>query len=137
MPYPNVTCSEPEEVLTCIRGWPVVDVAIVQAYGVLLGTVVVELTDIATVPTLRARVLADPVPIRADPPTDKSDEGEVVPIPTAPPLVAKYAEPVEERAVVDAYGIVVRPMVLSARIVETVPVDDVATCATPVPEPLP
>src|SRR3989344_4371748 len=35
---------------------------------------------------------------------DKSDEGEVVPSPTEPPEVAKYAEPEEVMAVVEAYG---------------------------------
>lgn len=32
------------------------------------------------------------------------DEGDVVPIPTFPPAVARYAAPVDVRAVVDAYG---------------------------------
>ena len=34
----------------------------------------------------------------------KSDDGEVVPIPTLPPNVPKYAEPVDVRAVVEAYA---------------------------------
>ena len=37
-------------------------------------------------------------------PRAKLDDGEVLPTPTFPPRVAKYADPVEVRAVVEAYG---------------------------------
>ena len=37
--------------------------------------------------------------------------GAVVPIPTEPPLVAKYAEPLAVMAVLDAYGIVIAAVV--------------------------
>ena len=42
--------------------------------------------------------------MRAEPCTDRVLLGEVVPMPTDPPVVAKYAEPVEVMTVVDAYG---------------------------------
>ena len=43
-------------------------------------------------------------PVRPFALTDSSPHGDVVPIPTEPPEVAKYAEPLEVSAVVDAYG---------------------------------
>ncbi len=46
------------------------------------------------------------MPRSDDPYTESARHGVVVPIPTEPPEVAKYAEPVELTPVVEAYGYV-------------------------------
>ena len=44
--------------------------------------------------------------------TERSEAGVVVPMPTLPSVVAKYAEPVEPICVVEAYPSVVSPVTL-------------------------
>ena len=47
--------------------------------------------------------------------------GDVLPIPTFPPLVAKYAEPVDPMFVVEACVKVARPVTLSVEVATTAP----------------
>src|SRR3989344_7481928 len=82
---PIETDSEPAVVSTWMSGIPVVVVAMVHAYGVLWGTVVVEARGMLMVPTLRVRREAEPMPKKESPATEKSAAGEEVPMPKLPP----------------------------------------------------
>ena len=53
--------------------------------------------------------------------TDNLPQGEVVPIPTEPPEVAKYAEPVEPIWVVEALPRVVRPVTFRVEVAVSAP----------------
>ena len=68
-------------------------------------------------------LFAPAIPARMFPFTSSKYAGDVVPIPTFPPLVAKYAEPVEPMLVVEACVNVESPVTLSVPAVEIFPFD--------------
>jgi Na+-transporting methylmalonyl-CoA/oxaloacetate decarboxylase gamma subunit len=96
----------PEEFQIPLGKKPVPDTvsAVVEAYGKVEAVVEVA-------------VKYDPIILfpRISPATESFCPGEVVPIPTFPPDVAKYAEPVEEIAVVEAYGKVEAVVVVAVK----------------------
>ena len=68
------------------------------------------------------RVAAERLPEKRPLPwTERRDEGEEVPSPTFPPVVAKYAEPVEPIWVVEALPRVVRPETFKVEVAVSAP----------------
>ena len=55
------------------------------------------------------------------PTTESFQLGDVVPMPTLPPVVAKYAEPVEPICVVEAYPSVVSPVTFNVEVAVIAP----------------